>query len=138
MKALTFVSEIKDFKDKIDINFHTYVPYLLESSRGSSISKPFKNYSLQVLANLAEREYLRPHILYHDGIKVFIEAIRDYENLVGRRIAGRAIVNVTKHDDELRIKLIDELKGEVTLTWLKDIDPVVAHHIRKLLKSSEF
>jgi hypothetical protein len=111
---------------------------LLECARGSSISKPFKNYALQTLANLADREYLRPHILYNEGIKVFIEALRDYDNLVGRRIAGRAIVNSTKSDDELRIKLIEELKGEVTLTWLEDIDPVVAHHIRKLLKSAQF
>lgn len=91
-----------------------------------------------MLANLADRDYLRPHIMYNDGLKVIIEALRDYDNLVGRRIAGRAIVNVTKSDDEVRIKLIDELRGEIKLTWLDDIDPVVAHHIRKLLKSAEF
>ena len=71
-------------------------------------------------------------------MKVFIEALRDYDNLTGRRIAGRAIVNATKTDNELRIKLIDELRGEVTLTWLDDLDPVVSHHIRKLLKSADY
>ena len=142
MKALGYISENKGvsaLKDtKIDIRFHTYIPYLIEWWRGSSASKAFKNYSLQVLANLADRDYLRPHIMYNDGIKVIIEALRDYDNLVGRRIAGRAIVNVTKSDDEVRIKLIEELRGEIKLTWLDDIDPVVAHHIRKLLKSAEF
>ncbi|CAI2386997.1 unnamed protein product [Moneuplotes crassus] len=142
MKALTFISENKfsgGLKDtKIDIKFHTYIPYLIRCARGSSVSQAFKNYALQVLANLADREYLRPHIQYNEGLKVFIEALRDYDNLTGRRIAGRAIVNATKTDNELRIKLIDELRGEVTLTWLDDIDPVVSHHIQKLLKGSEF
>jgi len=39
---------------------------------------------LQVLANLAEREYLRPHILYNEGLKIFVEALRDYDNLQAR------------------------------------------------------
>ena len=39
-------------------------------------------------------------------------------------------MNATKSDDELRVRLIMELRGEVHLTWLEDIDPVVSHHIR--------
>lgn len=56
---------------------------------------------------------MRPYILYQEGIKMFVDALRDNENLVGRRIAGRALVNATRSDDTLRIKLIKELRGEI-------------------------
>ena len=98
MKGLSLISEqIKDI-DKLDIRFHTHIPYLLECARTSEVTKAFKNYALQTLANLAQRAYLRPYILYNEGLRVFVDALRDYDNLVGRRIAGRAIVNATKSD----------------------------------------
>lgn len=113
MKAICMMSEpanadmhaMRYEKDKLDIAFHTHIPYLIECGKSIKHSYEFKNYALQTLSNLSVREYLKPYILYNDGLGAFVEALRNENNVNGRRIAAKALVNITHTDSKGRFCL---------------------------------
>lgn len=107
-------------KDKIDVAFHTHIPYLIDCAKSISHSYDFWNYAMQTLANLAKREYLKPYILYNEGISMFLDALKNENNIAGRRIAAKALANLTLKDEKLRIWIISELSEEVRKTWIHE------------------
>ena len=62
MKAMCMMSEPAEIdrhglryeKDKIDIAFHTHIPYLIDCGKSITHANEFKNYALQTLCNLAK------------------------------------------------------------------------------------
>lgn len=99
MKALCLMSEPAEIdkyglryeKDKIDVAFHTHIPYLVDCARSITHAFTFRNYAYQTLCNLTKREYLKPYILYNDGIAMFLDALKNENNIAGRRIAAKAL-----------------------------------------------
>ena len=71
-----------------------HIPYFLASAQSARDSIEFKNFALQTLANLAKREQMRPYILYNEGLKVFVDKLRDETNMTGRRIAAEALNDI--------------------------------------------
>ena len=59
---------------------------------------------------------MRPYILYNEGLKVFIDKLRDESNMTGRRIAAEALNDVCSSDDFLRLKIASEVKVGDTIT----------------------
>jgi len=55
-------------KDRIDVAFHVHISFIIECGKSTTHSTDFKNYALQTLANLCQRNYLKPYVLYNDGI----------------------------------------------------------------------
>jgi len=101
MKAIMIKSEVltleanEKAKESADIEFHIHIPFLVDCAKSIRHSVAFKNYALQTLANCAWRDYLRPHILYHDGIQTFIDGLKDLHNVQGNRICAKALVQMT-------------------------------------------
>jgi hypothetical protein len=77
---------------------------------------------------------MRPYILYNEGMKVFVEKLRDMNNLTGRRIAGEALANVADKDEFLRAKISSELKDEMKRSWRYELDPVVNMFMKDFLR----
>ena len=138
MKALCLISEPAEIdkyglwyeKDKIDVAFHTHIPYLLDCAKSISHAFEFRNYALQTLSNLAKREYLKPYILYNEGISVFLDALRNENNIAGWWISAKALANLTLKDEKLWIRIISELSEEVRKTWIHEQDSIISQYIR--------
>ena len=47
-----------------------------------------------MLANLANREYLKSYITFNKGLELLIEYLKDTTNLAGMRIATKALTNL--------------------------------------------
>ena len=78
-----------------------------------------KRHSLHILANLALHEYLRPMIMAHEGIQLFMDTLKgkysDLKNDLGaRRTATKGLMNLvmTKRDQKLMVlsQLDEEIK----------------------------
>jgi len=93
----------------------------------------YKNYALQVLANCVGREYLKPHLTYHDGIFCFIEGLKDPHNTMGNRICAKALVGLTANDSSLKARVIAEIAGPMKMAALNEHDQVVGSYLRVLL-----
>jgi hypothetical protein len=82
MRALVKMSEISDKDAKnpykqeamrsIDAEFENYIPQLVDMSKSGSYNEEIKQNALLVLANLSLRDYLRPQILNHKGMELFL------------------------------------------------------------------
>jgi hypothetical protein len=124
-------------KDKIDVAFHIHISYLIDCAKSIMHSTDFKNYTLQTISNLCHREYLKPYILYNDGIGAFLEALRNEHNIAGRRIAAKALALLVEKDEKLRIRIISELSEEVKKTWIHEVDSVISTYIRRILRCED-
>lgn len=51
-----------------DIEFHLHIPFIVDCAKSVRHSVEFKNYALQALANCSTRDYLKGHIMYHNGV----------------------------------------------------------------------
>jgi hypothetical protein len=67
-------------------------------------------------------------------MKLFVEKLRDVNNLTGRRIAGEALSNVADKDEFLRAKIASELRDEMKRSWRYELDPVVNMFMKDFLK----
>ena len=46
---------------------------------------------MQTLANLTNRDYLKSYITFNKGLELFVDYIKNTENLNGMRIAAKAL-----------------------------------------------
>lgn len=79
------------------MTFHIHIPYLIQCCNKDSKNRHpevFRNYALQIIANLANRDYLKSFITFNKGLDCLIDALKDTNNLNGMRIAAKAIVNL--------------------------------------------
>lgn len=152
MKAICLMSAPQEIdkhglryeKDRIDVAFHVHISFLIEWGKSIRHSTDFKNYTLQTLANLCQRAYLKPYILYNDGIGWFLDALKNEYNLAGRRIAAKALSHLVEGkflagdcigDEKLRVRIITSLSEEVKQTWMHEVDSVIGTYIRRILRS---
>lgn len=96
----------------------------------------FTNLALQTIANLARKDQMRIYILYNEGLKLFVDKLRDLGNMTGRRIAAEAMTNVAEKDEYLRSRIMGEIRDELKRSWRNEIDPVVNFHLKGFLKNS--
>ena len=142
MKAIWMMSSPQEIdkhglryeKDKVDVAFHVHISYLIDWGKSITHSTDFKNYALQTLSNLCQRAYLRPYILYNDGLGCFLEALRNEYNLAGRRISAKALAGLVEGDEKLRVRIISTLSEEVKQTWVHEVDSVIGAYIRRILR----
>jgi len=90
-----------------------HIPYLMDCASSSRDSLEFINLSLQTISNLANKEQMRPYIVYNEGMKMFVDKLRDTNNMMGRRIAAEALHNISEKDEFLKAKIANELKDEL-------------------------
>ena len=57
---------------------------------------------------------------------MFLEALKNENNIAGRRIAAKALANLTLKDEKLRIWIISELSEEVRKTWIHEQDSIIS------------
>jgi hypothetical protein len=82
----------------LDSEFENHIPFLFEAYSSTKNKSPeYRRYLLTTLANLSIRDYLRPIIIDHKGIQMFLAALRDPTNLEGMRIAAKGLVNLTSN-----------------------------------------
>jgi hypothetical protein len=79
---------------------------------------------------------MRPYILYNEGLKLFVDKVRDLSNMTGRRIAAEALENVADKDEFLRARIMGEIRDELKRSWRSEIDPVANLHLKGFLKNS--
>mmetsp|Transcript_13540 Transcript_13540/g.13277 ORF Transcript_13540/g.13277 Transcript_13540/m.13277 type:complete len:166 (+) Transcript_13540:1738-2235(+) len=103
-------------RDRVDVTFHIHIPYLIQSCTSKN-PEVFRNYALQIIANLAQRDFLKSFIVLNKGLDCLIEAMKNTSNLNGMRIAAKGIVNLAKGDPEMKVKLMSTLKREIKDTW---------------------
>mmetsp|Transcript_2974 Transcript_2974/g.2816 ORF Transcript_2974/g.2816 Transcript_2974/m.2816 type:complete len:180 (+) Transcript_2974:97-636(+) len=133
MKSDMFNSEgYPKEKEALDIEFHLHIPYLVDCAKSIRHSVAFKNYSLQTLANCAYREYLRGHIMYHNGVDAFIEGLKDLHNTMGNRICAKALVFMTQNHS-LKKRVVAEISSQMKMAVLNEHDQVVNSYLRLLL-----
>mmetsp|Transcript_35427 Transcript_35427/g.26386 ORF Transcript_35427/g.26386 Transcript_35427/m.26386 type:complete len:124 (-) Transcript_35427:7-378(-) len=113
-----------------------HIPYLMDCASSSKDSIEFVNLALQTLANLCKKEQMRPYVMYNEGMKLFVEKLRDTENMMGRRIAAEALHYVSEKDEFLKAKIANEMKDELARSWRYEIDPVLGWHMKDFLKHS--
>mmetsp|Transcript_38901 Transcript_38901/g.44487 ORF Transcript_38901/g.44487 Transcript_38901/m.44487 type:complete len:103 (-) Transcript_38901:9-317(-) len=97
------------------------------------MSDDSKNHLLQTLANLAVRDYLRPIIIDHKGLKAFLDALRDNRNTEGQRIAAKGLVNLTAGKRDIRLTVISEIAEEIKALYRNELDPVVGAYIQTMI-----
>jgi hypothetical protein len=118
----------------LDSEFENHIPFLFEAYNTSkTMSGSAKNHLLQTLANLSVRDYLRPIILDHKGLNMFLTALRDPTNVEGQRIAAKGLVNLTAGKREIRLTVISEISDEVKALYKNELDPVVGAYIQTMI-----
>jgi hypothetical protein len=123
-----------DGSKHLDSEFENHLPFLFEAYHTTkSLSSSAKNNMLQVLANLSVRDYLRPIITDHKGLKVFLDALRNRSNIEGQRIAAKGLVNLTAGKRETRLTVISELADEIKGLYRNELDPVVGAYIQAMI-----
>lgn len=61
----------------IDAEFENYIPHFVEMCGNSTrFNQEMKQSALLILANLSLRDYLRPHILNHKGLELFLQNLK--------------------------------------------------------------
>ena len=105
IRTLSVLSDNAADGDKsLDSEFENHIPFLFEAYNSSkNMSSDAKNHLLQTLANLAIRDYLRPIIIDHKGLKVFLDALRDGRNIEGQRISAKGLVNLTAGKRDIQL-----------------------------------
>eukprot|EP00347_Sterkiella_histriomuscorum_P015139 403358172 len=114
----------KHSQDRIDVTFHIHIPYLIQICQNKNSPQVFRNYALQTLANLTNREYLKSYITFNKGLELFVDYIKDTENMNGMRISTKALTIMAKGDSEMKVKLMSTLRKEIKDTWDGVQDPV--------------
>lgn len=62
----------------LDSEFENHIPFLFEAYQSTKNSSPeYRRHLITTLANLAGRDYLRPIIIDHKGIQMFLAGLRD-------------------------------------------------------------
>ena len=118
----------------LDSEFENHIPFLFEAYHTTkTLSNDAKNHLLQTLANLSVRDYLRPIIMDHKGLKVFLDALRSSNNLQGQRIAAKGLVNLTAGKRETRLTVISEISEEIKALYKNQLDPVVGAYIQTMI-----
>ena len=77
-----------------------------------------KRQALQILANLALREYLRPAIFANEGVQLFLDVVKsknaDLRNDLGaRRMATKGLVNLVFSKRDVKLSVISQLTEEI-------------------------
>ena len=77
-----------------------------------------KKQALQILANLALREYLRPAMFANEGGQLFLDVIKskntDLRNdLSSRRTATKGLVNLIFSKRDVKLSVISQLTEEI-------------------------
>ncbi|CDW91065.1 UNKNOWN [Stylonychia lemnae] len=139
MKAIMVKSDIfnqqgsQSAKETMDIEMHIHIPFLVDCAKSFRHSVQFKNYSLQTIANCAQREYLKGHILHHGGVEAFIDGLKDLHNVMGNRICAKALVAMTENDSSLKGRVVSAITPEYKMAALNEHDSVVNSYLRLLL-----
>lgn len=73
---------------------------------------------MQILANLALHEYLRPIILANEGIQLFLDVLKgknsDLKNDLGsRRTSTKGLVNLVLTKREHKLTVLSQLSEEI-------------------------
>ena len=80
----------------LDSEFENHIPFLFEAYESTKNASPEdRKHLLTTLANLAGRDYLRPIIIDHKGIQMFLNGLRDSSNLDNSRVAAKGLCNLT-------------------------------------------
>ena len=135
VSTLATMSDIStDGVKHLDSEFENHIPFLFEAYHTTkSLSNEAKNFLLQTLANLSVRDYLRPIIMDHKGLKVFLDALRNHNNLQGQRIAAKGLVNLTAGKREVRLTVVAEIAEEIKMLYKNELDPVVGAYIQTMI-----
>lgn len=104
----------KDGSSNLDSEFENHIPFLFEAYYTTkNMARHVRNYLLHTLSNLAVRDYLRPILIDHKGLKMFLDALRDMSNVEGQRIAAKGLCNLSAGKRELRLTVISEISDEI-------------------------
>lgn len=123
-----------DGAKNLDSEFENHIPFLFEAyNTTKNMSVDARNHLLQTLANLAVRDYLRPILIDHKGLKVFLDALRNSLNTEGQRIAALGLSNLTAGKRELRLTVISEISDEIKKLYKNELDPVVGAYIQTMI-----
>ena len=85
------------------------------------------------ISNLSTREYLSSIIIENNGIKLFIDALRDDRNVEGQRIAARGLGYLTVRKRDVRLSVISEISTEIKALYRGDLDPIVGSYIQAII-----
>jgi len=148
IKALVTLSENKEetkynqeYLRSIDAEFENFIPHLVDMSKNhQKYSDDMRLNALQVLANLALRDYLRPQIFAHKGMELFLDHIRKNASQMqtlqqneAMRVAAKGLVNLVSNRRDLRLQVVAELTDEIKQIYRNELDPIVAAYIQTLL-----
>jgi len=118
----------------LDSEFENHIPFLFEAYNTTKhMSHDAKNHLLQALANLSVRDYLRPIIMDHKGLKIFLDALRNSGNVEGQRISAKGLVNLTAGKREVRLTVVSEIANEIKGLYKNELDPVVGAYIQTMI-----
>jgi hypothetical protein len=123
-----------DGNNNLDSEFENHIPFLFEAyNTTKNMSNDAKNHLLQTLANLSIRDYLRPIIMDHKGLKIFLDALRNPLNVEGQRISAKGLVNLTAGKREVRLTVVSEITDEIKALYKNALDPVVGAYIQTMI-----
>lgn len=63
----------------------------------------------------------------------FIENLKDSHNVIGNRIAAKALVYMTANDSQLKARVVSEISDDIKRAAMDKHDSVVGAHLRVLL-----
>lgn len=135
VRTLALMSDnAKEGNKSLDSEFENHIPFLFEAYHSAkNMSNDAKNHLLQTLANLSVRDYLRPIITDHKGLRVFLDALRNSQNVEGQRIAAKGLVNLTAGKREARLTVVSEISDEIKALYKNELDPVVGAYIQTMI-----
>jgi hypothetical protein len=136
VRLLTDPTVNKNYDESLP-QFETHLKSLMECLKRPKEHTEFLVHLLSAFSNLCVSDYLRPQIIYLEGIHLLLRFLRSADLAVElQRISMRGLFNIATKSKELKVKVLSELGYEIEKMTIGDLDSVVKGYVITLIRSN--
>ena len=122
---------------KLSTQLENKIKELIDLLKSRNCDRRLGELLLESLANICILDYLKPQIIYMEGIQLLIKYLRDDSlDIKMKRAALRGLFNLSTRNRDLKIKVLSELNYEFELLRKGALDPVVKSLLLTLVKTN--
>lgn len=117
--------------------FETFLKNLMENLKRPKEKPEFLTNLLSAFSNLCVSDFLRPQIIYLEGVNLLLRYLRSSDiSIELQRTAMRGLFNIATKSKELKIKVLSELGYEIDKMSAGDLDSVIKGYLLTLIRSN--
>ncbi len=136
LRALTDPTANKNYDECLP-QFETHLKNLMENLKRPRENSEFLTNLLSAYSNLCVSDFLRPQIIYLEGINLLLRYLRSSDISVElQRTSMRGLFNIATKSKDLKIRVLSELGYEMDKMSSGELDSVVKGYILTLIRSN--